>query len=96
MKRIFKCHLCKEVFFSTNPHHSDNYCFICGISPVIFYDVTDKYEYCEICETFFDVRLEDECECLTECPEGGDISNDCADCEYSAEYHFVDGECVLR
>ena len=31
-----------------------------------------------------------------ECPEGGDIENDCADCVYSAEYHFVDGECKKR
>lgn len=31
-----------------------------------------------------------------ECPEGGDVTNDCEDCVYTAEYHFVDGECVLR
>ena len=31
-----------------------------------------------------------------ECPLGGDISNDCADCAYACDYHFVDGECVER
>ncbi len=31
-----------------------------------------------------------------ECPLGGDISDDCADCFYSADYHYENGECVLR
>ena len=30
------------------------------------------------------------------CPEGGDASNDCEGCVYGEDYHFVDGECVLR
>ena len=29
-----------------------------------------------------------------ECPLGGDETNDCADCIYSVDYHFVDGNCV--
>lgn len=32
----------------------------------------------------------------SDCPEGGDASDDCAGCVYSTEYHLVDGECVLR
>ena len=35
-------------------------------------------------------------EISNECPNGGDIENDCADCIYSCDYHFVDGECVKR
>lgn len=31
-----------------------------------------------------------------DCPLGGDIENDCADCIYSCEYHYCNGECVLR
>lgn len=31
-----------------------------------------------------------------ECPLGGDETNDCADCFYAGDYHFVNGECVLR
>lgn len=31
-----------------------------------------------------------------ECPFGGDISNDCADCVYSSDYHFDKGDCVER
>lgn len=33
-----------------------------------------------------------------DCPLGGDITNDCADCFYSWEYHYdpQTGECVLR
>ena len=31
-----------------------------------------------------------------ECPLGGDEINDCADCIYSIDYHFADGECVKR
>lgn len=30
------------------------------------------------------------------CPFNGDISNDCQDCAYSADYHYQDGECVER
>lgn len=30
------------------------------------------------------------------CPLGGDLSDDCADCAYASDYHFVDGECVKR
>lgn len=30
------------------------------------------------------------------CPLGGDIMNDCADCAYAGEYHYKDGECVIR
>ena len=30
------------------------------------------------------------------CPSGGDETNDCADCAYSGDYHFVNGECVRR
>ncbi len=33
---------------------------------------------------------------IENCPLGGDISNDCADCVYSNDYHFVDGECMKR
>lgn len=31
-----------------------------------------------------------------ECPLGGDETNDCSDCAYSCDYHFVNGECVRR
>ena len=30
------------------------------------------------------------------CPHGGDETDDCADCAYSYDYHFVNGECVRR
>ena len=41
-----------------------------------------------------DIELEDDQD--DECPLGGDISNDCADCAYACDYHYVDGECVRR
>lgn len=31
-----------------------------------------------------------------ECPFGGDETDDCADCAYASDYHFVNGECVRR
>ena len=30
------------------------------------------------------------------CPLGGDETDDCADCAYACDYHFVNGECVRR
>ena len=34
------------------------------------------------------------CEC--QCPLGGDETDDCTDCVYASDFHFVDGECVKR
>jgi len=33
-----------------------------------------------------------------ECPLGGDVANDCADCVYTPEYHYnkETGECEQR
>lgn len=39
---------------------------------------------------------EDEEDCGLECPLGGDETDDCADCVYSCDHHFVNGECVRR
>ena len=41
------------------------------------------------------IEVEDE-EDELECPLGGDETDDCADCSYAGDYHFVDGECVRR
>lgn len=30
------------------------------------------------------------------CPFGGDESNDCADCVYGVDYHYMCGQCVER
>lgn len=35
-------------------------------------------------------------EWVDECPLGGDITDDCADCPYAGDYHYQDGECVRR
>lgn len=51
-------------------------------------EITDELTSCN----FDDEHDDDE----NECPLGGDISNDCADCAYTCDYHFVDGECVRR
>lgn len=42
------------------------------------------------------IKNENKGVCGINCPFGGDVANDCADCVYSAEYHFVNGECVKR
>ena len=33
---------------------------------------------------------------LKPCPFGGNETNDCADCAYSGDFHFVKGECQRR
>lgn len=48
---------------------------------------------------FFDSEITDmtvETTSLGECPLGGDTENDCADCAYSGDFHFKNGECVSR
>ena len=42
------------------------------------------------------LRKVDDSERKCKCPNGGDEADDCADCAYSPDYHFVDGECVKR
>ena len=42
----------------------------------------------------YDEWLDNESGC--QCPLGGDETNDCADCAYTGDYHFVNGECVER
>ena len=42
----------------------------------------------------YDEWLDNESGC--QCPLGGDETNDCADCAYAGDYHFVNGECVER
>ena len=63
--------------------------YITGDSDCWFHIEEDETVICLDCED-----LEDCYE--NECPLGGDISNDCADCAYACDYHFVDGECVRR
>lgn len=56
----------------------------------------NNWDICPI--TIIEVEDEDGDEephdCL--CPLGGDEHDDCADCAYAGDYHFVDGECVIR
>ena len=59
----------------------DKLCERCG-NPWIE-DGTDDISRCVYCDS-------------DECPNGGDIENDCADCVCSAEYHYENGKCVLR
>ena len=33
---------------------------------------------------------------IDECPLGGDITNNCADCIYSDDYEYKNGECIRR
>ena len=58
-----------------------------------FYDAMEDAMEISHCANL-EITLEDNQD--DECPLGGDISNDCEDCEYACDYHFVDGECVRR
>ena len=42
------------------------------------------------------VEENDHAEELKSCPFSGDETNDCADCAYSGDFHFVKGECQRR
>ena len=52
----------------------------------------EKFEY--MSPASYDEWLENDSG--LECPLGGDETNDCADCPYAGDYHFVNGECVER
>ena len=59
----------------------DDYCW--------FHIEEDKSVICLDIEELDDVYDGD-------CPLGGDITDDCADCAYSCDYHYENGECVRR
>ena len=59
------------------------------------YDLVQKFELGQIEVGILEKEMEQEM-CGLECPLGGDETNDCADCSYSCDYHFVNGECVRR
>jgi len=42
------------------------------------------------------VQTKQQFEEMNACPLDGDIENDCADCAYSGDYHYQDGDCVER
>lgn len=65
---------------------------ICGDSDCWFHIEMDESIICLDCEDLEECYEDYECQC----PNGGDESNDCADCPYSCDYHFVNGECVRR
>ena len=50
----------------------------------------------EITEELTSCNFDDEHNDDFECPLGGDETNDCADCAYAGDFHFVNGECVRR
>ena len=63
---------------------------------LVVHDNKDFYDffvaYC--CDYDFDAQPEFD----VQCPLDGDVTNDCADCVYSADFHFdpETGECVRR
>lgn len=54
------------------------------------------YDNCKVKYRQMHIPVEEQGPVVNECPMGGDITNDCADCCYAGDYHFVDGECVAR
>lgn len=55
--------------------------------------------YCPCCGEFnlHSARIKNSLKKLNKkCPFGGDTANDCKDCVYAHDYHFVNGECVRR
>jgi hypothetical protein len=47
-------------------------------------------------EVYDEEGLDDSSKEKSDCPEGGDLANDCKGCTYSGDYHFVTGECLKR
>ena len=60
-----------------------------------FYDAMEEAMQISPCADL-NIELEDSQDGECQCPFDGDITDDCADCAYSCDYHFVDGECVRR
>lgn len=62
------------------------------------YNAVGGYDCRNYCGLGVDECGDDEYYEITDddCPLGGDITNDCADCAYSCDYHYVNGECIRR
>lgn len=64
-------------------------------------ELLTNLEYCqELIKTDDWIRVEDYMNEILDygddCPLGGDSTNDCEDCIYSIDYHYDNGECVMR
>lgn len=56
-----------------------------------------KFIGIELDKRYFEIAEKRICESIAElCPLGGDITDDCADCPYSCDYHYENCECVRR
>lgn len=56
-----------------------------------------KFIGIELDKHYFDIATSRISEAQVDlCPMGGDVANDCADCTYSCDYHYENGECVRR
>ncbi len=67
----------------------------------LLYNWVEEYDSTNANDTvdFFEQKIEEMYEkeyTKCQCPNGGDETNDCADCAYSCDYHFVNGECARR
>ena len=86
-------------------------CPVCGRAPTIEYACGEYFvtgrDGCRFCGAFSEMHsLKNaeikawneaaDAESQFKCPLGRDETDDCADCAYSADYHFVNGECVRR
>lgn len=82
-----------ESFNAEEPQQKSFRCNACGAE---FSEPDGAYEKlrCPNCDA---IAEDGTIECIAEdCPLGGDISDDCADCAYSGDYHFENGNCVER
>lgn len=78
--KIICCECGKEVEMDDIPPGADLHTYVCD----------------DCCSRFVDCDEEFHIFSELKCPLGGDETNDCEDCCYSDNYHFVDGECVAR
>ena len=53
-------------------------------------------DVCEGCNDCRENYYREKYGMVEDCPNQGDIENDCADCIYTAERHYFNGECRLR
>ena len=86
-------------------------CPVCGRTPSVEYSCGEYFisgrEGCRFCGEFSEMHLLKNAEIKAwnsavddenkfHCPNGGDETDDCADCAYSLDYHLVGDECIER
>lgn len=107
MGDVGACNCCENFSYFSPKNHKAGQPYLVRVSELRYGEVTvwadSEDEAKKVASdagiNFYDSEITDmtaERFSASECPLGGDTTEDCAGCAYSGDFHFKNGECVSR